>query len=249
MNSTEEVLAVIPARSGSKGIRNKNVRLLAGRPLIYWAIQHALNSKLINRVVFSSDSERFCELAKQFGAETPFLRPSRFADDKAVDLDVLYHAVTWLRDNENYRPTHVVRLQPTNPTFTHEMIDKCIAKMIAAPDLDSVRPITPTPKHPYKMWVQNFDRHTMTPFMIKEGPGSFEATNQSRHELPEIYVQVGTCDVLRIDTLLEQRSMTGIRVGYLEISDPLYTANIDTYLDFLTAEQAVVELGLTKEEK
>ena len=249
MNSTAEVLAVIPARSGSKGVPNKNVRLLAGYPLIYWAIQHARNSRLIDRVVFSSDSENFCKLARQFGAEAPFLRPDHLSDDRAVDVDVLLHAVTWLKANEDYIPTHVVRLQPTNPTFTHELIDECITKLISDPDLDSLRPITRTPKHPNKMWVRNIDGVTMTPFMMREGIDSFEAANQSRHELPDVYVHVGTCDVLRIDTLLKERSMTGSRVGYLEISEPLFTPNIDTYFDFLVAEQAVLELGLLREKK
>jgi len=244
MGDIPEILAVIPARSGSKGLKNKNIRPLGGHPLIYWAIKHALSSTSISRTVFSSDSSKYCELAKNFGAEAPFIRPDYLANDRAIDLDVLLHAVEWLKLNEGYQPTHIIRLQPTNPTFTGRLIDNCVAKFLANPTLDSLRPITITPKHPYKMWIKSAHRESIIPFATSKNLALNEAHNQSRTELPPVYSQVGTCEVLKIETLIVKKSMAGERVGYLEIDNPLHTPNIDTLLDFLTAEQALKQLGL-----
>jgi len=244
MTGKQEILAIIPARSGSKGLRDKNIRKIAGFPLIYWTISHALKSKYIDRVVFSSDAINYCEIAKSYGAETPFIRPQHLAVDNAIDLDVILHALNWLKTNESYTPSHVVRLQPTNPTFTSDLIDECIIKLIADPSLDSLRPIVTTPKHPHKMWLVGEEGETIKPFISSAKPRLREAHNQSRSELPRIYVQVGTCEVLKLATLLEQRSMAGNRVGYFEIDNPLNTPNIDTQLDFLAAEQALIQLGL-----
>jgi CMP-N-acetylneuraminic acid synthetase len=110
-----EVLALIPARGGSKGIPRKNIRDFSGYPLIAWSIAAAKQSELVTRVIVSTDDEEIAAVARAWGAETPFLRPAEFAEDKTTDLPVFVHALAWLAENENYRPDVVVQLRPTSP--------------------------------------------------------------------------------------------------------------------------------------
>ena len=104
------ILAVIPARSGSKSVKNKNIRLIDGKPMLAYSIEHALKSRLINRVILSTDSEKYAEIGRQFGAEVPFIRPAEFATDTSLDIDVFRHALLWLKENENYEADIVVQL-------------------------------------------------------------------------------------------------------------------------------------------
>src|SRR5215216_3574890 len=99
-----EILALIPARGGSKGIPRKNIRHFAGYPLIAWSIAAANQASCVTRIIVSTDDEEIASVARQFGAETPFLRPSELAQDQTTDLPVFEHALEWLKDNENYTP-------------------------------------------------------------------------------------------------------------------------------------------------
>ncbi|HOO28495.1 MAG TPA: hypothetical protein PLU43_08520, partial [Lachnospiraceae bacterium] len=96
-NSSErKILAIIPARSGSKSVTDKNIRLMDGKPMLAYSIGHAVRSKYINRVIVSTDSEKYAKIAKEYGAEIPFLRPAEYATDTALDFDVFFHALTFL---------------------------------------------------------------------------------------------------------------------------------------------------------
>jgi CMP-N-acetylneuraminic acid synthetase len=110
-----ETLALIPARGGSKGIPRKNIKSFAGYPLIAWSIAAAKQSSLVTRVIVSTDDEEIAAVAREWGAETPFLRPDELAQDKTTDLPVFEHALKWLEDVEGYRPDIVVQLRPTSP--------------------------------------------------------------------------------------------------------------------------------------
>src|SRR5215217_5248674 len=110
-----EILALIPARGGSKGIPRKNIRHFAGYPLIAWSIAAAKQSEFIMRVIVSTDDEVIAAMARECGAETPFLRPAEFAQDKTTDLPVFEHALNWLGENEGYHPEMVIQLRPTSP--------------------------------------------------------------------------------------------------------------------------------------
>ena len=107
-----EVLALIPARGGSKGIPRKNIRLFAGHPLIAWSIAAAKRSEYVTRVIVSTDDEEIAAVAREHGAETPFLRPAEFAQDNSTDLPLFEHALKWLEEVEGYRPEVVVQLRP-----------------------------------------------------------------------------------------------------------------------------------------
>ena len=110
-----EIMALIPARGGSKGIPRKNIRNFNGFPLIAWSIAAGLQAESVTRTIVSTDDAEIAEVARQWGADTPFLRPAEFAQDKTTDLPVYQHALQWLAENENYKPDVVIQLRPTSP--------------------------------------------------------------------------------------------------------------------------------------
>ena len=146
-----EVLAVIPARGGSKGIPRKNIKLFAGYPLIAYSIAAGLQSELTTRVIVSTDDEEIAEVARKWGAETPFLRPAEFAADNTLDLPVFQHALAWLKEHENYVPDIVLQLRPTSPARPRTLVDDAIRLLIDHPEADSVRGVVPADENPHKM--------------------------------------------------------------------------------------------------
>ena len=136
-----DILGIIPARGGSKGIPGKNIKMIAGKPLIEWTIEAAKKSKLLTRVIVSTDDEKIAEVAKQYGAEVPFLRPKDIAQDLSTDVEFLIHALDWLKANQGYEPEIIVRLPPTSPLRTAAHIDEGIKKLMDTPEADAVRPI------------------------------------------------------------------------------------------------------------
>ena len=126
-----KIVGVIPARSGSKGIPNKNIKPLAGRPLIYYTIQAGLESRLLNRLLVSTDSPEIEDIAKGYGAEVPFLRPAELAQDDTPRLPVVQHAARYLEKTEGYKPDIMVTLQPTSPLRRAEHIDAAIDMLIS----------------------------------------------------------------------------------------------------------------------
>lgn len=147
-----KVLAVIPARGGSKGIPRKNIKKLAGHPLIAYSIAAGLNSSLVTRTIVSTDDQEIAEVAKQYGADVPFLRPEEFARDESRDLPVFQHVLSWLKQNESYQPEIVVQLRPTSPFRSETLVDEAVRILLDHPDADSVRGIVPSKQNPYKMW-------------------------------------------------------------------------------------------------
>jgi len=235
------VLGVVQARSGSKGVPGKNIRPLLGKPLMAWMIESARRSKRIDRLILSTDSPEYAEIGRSFGAEVPFLRPKELATDSATDLQVMTHALTWLKEKEGYDPEVAVRLQPTNPTFPTELIDEGIARLLAQPDADSLRPVASSPKHPFKMW-RWAGAEWIQPFIPAEQTGFAEPFNLGRNLLPPVLVQVGAMEAVRTPVILRRQRMAGTKVLGLLVENPLWTVNIDTELDFLLAEAALARL-------
>jgi len=126
MKKNKKFLTIIPARSGSKGIKNKNVRSFCGKPLISYTISEAKKSKYLDRIIVSTESEEYAKIAKKYGAEVPFLRPKKLAEDKSLIIDTVIDILKKLEKQENYKPDYVVLLQTTSPLRTVEDIDKCI---------------------------------------------------------------------------------------------------------------------------
>ena len=121
-----DVVALIPARSGSKGVPNKNIRLLGGRPLIHWSVAAAKRSTRIDRVIVSTDSQTYAELALDAGAEVPFLRPAELAGDESLDLEFVLHALDWLSEHGE-EPERIVHLRPTTPFRSPQLVDEAIS--------------------------------------------------------------------------------------------------------------------------
>ena len=110
-----DIIAIIPARSGSKSLMDKNIKLLSGHPLIAYSIAAAKLSKGIDRIIVSTNSEKYADIARQYGAEVPFIRPDRYSTDTSTDRDFLIHAMKWLKENEDTLPEYWVHLRPTTP--------------------------------------------------------------------------------------------------------------------------------------
>ena len=125
-----KVLAIIGLRSGSKSIKNKNISTFNGKPLFYWILKQAKLSKYVDRILISTDSVKYQNLCKRYGAEVPFLRPKSISKDNSLEKDYLLHALNWLKVNENYQPDIVTRLQATSPFQLKDDIDKSIKILI-----------------------------------------------------------------------------------------------------------------------
>lgn len=209
-----ECLAIIPARSGSKGIRHKNIQDVGGRPLLAWSILQAQEAASVSRIIVSTDSEEYAVIARQYGAEIPFLRPPGISGDHATDLDVFIHALHWLEENEAYVPDICVHLRPTCPVRQPGAIDEIVKILLGDPSLDSVRTIALVDHTPYKMWSRGRDG-ILSPLL--EVQGIAEPWNEPRQKLPDAYIQTANIDVVRTRVIREQQSMTGRRIyGYVE---------------------------------
>lgn len=224
-----EVLALIPARGGSKGIPRKNIREFAGAPLIAWSIAAALRAETVTRVIVSTDDEEIAAVAREWGAETPFLRPAELAQDDTADYPVFRQALDWLAAHEDYRPEVVVQLRPTSPVRPLHLVDDSVRLLLAHPDADCVRGVVPSGQNPYKMWKIDAESGRMLPLLQVEGLA--EPYNAPRQSLPKTYWQTGHIDAIQVSTILEKGSLTGDEIWPLMI-DPRYTVDIDTPADW-----------------
>lgn len=231
-----EVLALIPARGGSKGILRKNIRNFAGFPLIAWSIAAAKQAEMVSRILVSTDDKEIAAFARQFGAETPFLRPAEFANDNTRDLPVFEHALKWLDENEGYKPDVMVQLRPTSPIRPRGLVDKAIQILLDHSDADSVRGVVPAGQNPHKMWRLPQGEHgPMTNLLEVEGIE--EPYNEPRQSLPPVYWQTGHIDAIRTETILNG-SMSGKRI-YPLVIDSTFTVDIDNLQDWARYEHLV----------
>ena len=226
------VVAIIPARSGSKSVKDKNIRIMNGKPMLAYTIEQALASTKIDRVIVSTDSEMYQAIAEKYGAEVPFLRPSSISMDTSLDVEVFEHALKWLQEYENYDVDICVHLRPTHPIRETTDIDAMINMLRSHPQFDSVRSVSPAKQVPYKMWLfQDYATQEMVPLVTCDIP---EAYNAPRQSLPKVYMQNACIDVVRAEVVLKQRSMTGQVIGGYKME---YDYDIDTEEEFLLAEQ------------
>ena len=235
--SEPEILALIPARGGSKGIPRKNIRLFAGQPLIAYSIAAGLQAQMKMRVVVTTDDEEIAGVARSCGAETPFLRPAELAQDRTTDLPVFQHALRWLAEHEDYRPQVVVHLRPTTPIRPPDLVDRSVTMLLAHPEADSVRGITLAHQNPFKMWLMDGEDKPILP--VTTVPGIDEPYNSPRQILPTAYTHTGLIDTIRPATILELNSMSG-RIILPILFDPGYDADLDTPEDWKEAEKRVL---------
>lgn len=236
-----EVLAIIPARGGSKGIPRKNIKLFAGYPLIAYSIEAGLRANQVTRVIVSTDDEEIAAVARQYGAQVPFLRPPELAQDDTRDLPVFQQALAWLEEFEDYKAEIVVQLRPTSPIRPRNCVDDAISLLLEHPDADSVRGVVPSGQNPHKMWRIDRGSGMMTPLLKVEGID--EPFNAPRQLLPQIYWQTGHIDAIRASVITQKNSMSGSRIFPL-ILDSRYTVDIDTPFDWKRYEWLVMNSDL-----
>lgn len=235
-----EVLALIPARGGSKSIPRKNLIMLAGKPLIAYTIEQALAARCITRTIVSTEDEEIATVARAFGAEVPFRRPLEFAQDLSPDIDVFRHALTWLQENEGYRPDLMVHLRPTGPIRRVEVIDRAIELLAEHPEADSLRSVSWPDQTPYKMW-RIVDGYLEPLLQVENLPDSHSLPRQI---LPEVYWQNGYVDVVHPHAVLEMNSMCGHTVLPLVIQEPVYELDYAESLPELEAALHRFQQGL-----
>jgi YrbI family 3-deoxy-D-manno-octulosonate 8-phosphate phosphatase len=228
-----EILALIPARGGSKGIPRKNIRNFAGYPLIAWSIAAAKQASCVTRLIVSTDDEEIASVARAYGAETPFLRPSELAQDQTPDLPVFEHALNWLEENDRYKPEVVIQLRPTSPIRPKDCVDSAVKILLEYKDADCVRGVVPAGQNPHKMWRFAGEDQPLKPLLQVDGIA--EPYNAPRQILPPIYWQTGHIDAIRVSTIVQKKSLTG-DVIYPLVIDPRYTVDIDNLSDWAKYE-------------
>ena len=233
MDSNLKILVLIPARCGSKGIPNKNIKDFCGKPLLAWSIEQAKSSKYVNnmRIILSTDSIEYANIGNTYGAEVPFIRPKKIAQDNSTDIEFIQHAVTYLEEWENYKSDIILQLRPTQPCRKVEEIDKCLDLFIENRDeYDSLRTLVESPKSPYKIYQINED-NVLEPIIKLEG---LESINMCRQDLPKSYLHNGYIDILNTN-LLKRNTISGSKI-YPYIMDKENTIDIDTENDWRDAE-------------
>lgn len=231
-----EILAIIPARGGSKGIPKKNIKIFGGVPLIVHSIKTAQEVGLITRVIVSTDSVEIAKIAKEYGAEIPFMRPASLAEDDTTDLPVFKHCLEWLKLNENYYPDIVIQLRPTSPLRTKKMVEDSIHLLMENKEADSVRCVCAPRQNPYKMWT--IKKNGFLAPLIQTDIA--EAYNQPHQKLPPVYWQNGYIDCIRYDTIMVKHSMSGDKIIPLILNSNNYI-DIDDHLTFDLAERLFLD--------
>jgi N-acylneuraminate cytidylyltransferase/CMP-N,N'-diacetyllegionaminic acid synthase len=229
----KEILAIIPARGGSKSLPRKNIKLLGDKPLIAYTIEEALRSEYIDRVILSTDDTEIAKVAKDHGAEVPFLRPEGLAKDSSSSLSVILHALEYFKKEEKYSPDIVVFLQPTSPFRGAEHIDEGIEKI---EDCDAVAGVCEVKEHPH--FMMQAEGGILKPYLkIKNRP-------HRRQDVPKLYVlnaslyiakrgyYDGAKDLDPVAPIFEGK-VTGV------FMDEISSIDIDTPLDFMLAESVL----------
>jgi len=222
------ITALIPARSGSKGIKNKNIKNYNGRPLILYSIEQGIKSKYIDKVIVSTDSEIYAELSRENGAEVPFIRPKEISNDLSTDYEFFSHYINWLNEFGEKIPDFIVLLRPTYPSRKVADIDRAIETFVASYDLvDSLKSVVLADKTPYKMW--SLKNGFMEPLL--EIKNQKEAFNLPRQLLPDIYWQNACIDIVKTTIINNSSSISGKNIlPYVMNDDEVH--DIDTIEDF-----------------
>ncbi len=215
------VIAIIPARSGSKSVTDKNIKLLSGHPLIAYSIVAAKLSKEIKRVVVSTDSEEYAEIAKKYGAEVPFIRPEIYSKDSSTDRDFFIHAMNWFKDNENTVPEYWVQLRPTTPLRNPEKIDKAISMILSDDTATSLRSGHKAPESPLKWFIK---RDNYFKGLIEN-----EEYNLPKQSFEDVYIPDGYVDIVKASFLLNNEKIHGENI--IAFESPVCT-EIDSIEEF-----------------
>lgn len=234
MKNKLEVLGIVGIRSGSKGVKNKNIRPLSGKPLAGWVISAALQSNSVNRLVVSTDSEEYAAVAKSLGAEVPYLRPVLLAQDNSPEIEYVRHMLEWLEQHEGYRPDIVVRMMATVPLQTAEDIDAVVRILAADPLADSAVVIAEARQHPLKALKIVDDGLGGTKLVTYFTESGREVTPIARQNYQPAYFRANVI-ACRTQVVFDTASLTGDLVRY-HIIPQERAVDIDNLVDFYIAE-------------
>jgi len=226
------IVALIPARSGSKSIVDKNIILYKNRPLIAHAIEQSLNSKYIENTFVSTDSKKYRDIALKCGAKVPFLRPDNISKDLSTDYEVFVHFLKFLKQSNQKIPDVIVHLRATYPSREVKDIDKAIEVFVENYNaFDSLRSVVESSHTPYKMW--RLEGNKLDP-LLKDLDIN-EPYNQARQNLPIVYWQNACIDIVKTSTILNKMSMTGDNIyAYIMNKDEIH--DIDELIDLQRLE-------------
>lgn len=215
---TPAVIALIPARAGSKRVQNKNIRVLGGHPLLAYTIAAAKAADIFERIIVSTDSEQIAAIARYYGAEVPFLRPAEYATDTSPDIEWLSHLLHRLRDEGQVYDAFSL-LRPTSPFRQPETIRRAWAQFTSAGKVDSLRAVEKCKQHPGKMWIVRGDR--MTPLLLNPRGVPWHSTPYQA--LPEVYVQNASLEIAWTRVVFESGTIAG------EILTPFLTEGVEGF--------------------
>ncbi len=225
---SEKLIALIPARSGSKRVKNKNIRKLNGYPLIAYTISSCLQAGIFNRVIVSTDSKEIASIALSYGAEVPFLRPESLSGTYSPDISWIKHALDFLEED----PHAFAIMRPTSPFRKPKLLREAWKNFQANKGIDSFRAVELCKQHPGKMWTIN--NGLITPLLSQE---QLEIPYHSRQyqDLPEVYVQNSSLEIVRTKAVRETNLHAGKKIAPI-FTDKIFGFSIDYEEDFLLAE-------------
>ena len=203
---TKEILALIPARGGSKDIPNKNMKPLNGRPLIEYTLDSSINSSMITKTILSSENNQIMSYCRSRGIEVPYTRPEELAGDDTPMLDVVFHALNFLKTKENYSPDYIILLQPTSPLRTSNHIDESL-NMLKNSKADSIVSVIDVPHNFNPFSVMDFDGTYLKPYL------DFKESNNLRQKKPKFYARNGPAILaFSYDCIMNKKSMYGDKI-------------------------------------
>ncbi|GGG27975.1 hypothetical protein GCM10011344_30960 [Dokdonia pacifica] len=226
-----KVLGLIPARGGSKGIPGKNKKMLGGKPLLQYTVEAGLKASQLDTLIFSSEDEELMALARDLGVSVPFARPQELAEDTSGSLGVVQHALRYMQ-TQGKAYDAVCLLQVTNPFRSAGMIDEAVSAFAKA-NTDSLVSVLKVPHEYNPHWV--FEATEDGKLNIATGE---KEIIKRRQDLPDAYIRDGAIYITKSEVLLEQNSLYGSSISYIE-SDPEWHVNIDTMEDWKLAEELV----------
>lgn len=225
-----ETFAIIPARSGSKGIPDKNIKNLYGFPLIAYTIAAAELSVEISRTIISTDSDKYAEIARQYGAEVPFLRPKEISQDDSTDFEFVQHAISWLYEHEGKIPEYFAHLRVTSPLRNPSVVDEAIRMIKEKPEASSLRSAVEEKSViiPYK-WFKKEGEYYQSIFFEDN-----ESANLPRQSYPKAYMPTSYVDILKSETIIKYNMLHGNKI--LAFESP-QIEDIDELKDFEGVEK------------
>lgn len=233
---SNQVYAIIPARSGSKGVKNKNIRCLEGYPMLAYSIVACKLCGGIDRIIVSTDSEEYAEIARYYGAETPFLRPAEISGDKSTDIEFMQHAINWLYDNEGSLPEYFMHIRPTYPLRDPKVMRDALERMKADKTATSLRSAYLASNTPYKWFNLREDGY----YKPIRDDMTLDQANNPRQAFPDVFIPDGYVDMLSTAFIVNNDLMHGDRMIGFVVPDGI---DVDALKDMEYLEFIIKDSG------